>query len=67
MSSLELSPADRIAQLSEEDQQEFIDSLSDDQASGLLYQWSGWSARPAQEIPDGLWSCLLYTSDAADE
>jgi phage terminase large subunit-like protein len=41
------------------DVSELIEGLSDTQAEELLYQWAGWKARPAQEIPEGLWSYWL--------
>lgn len=57
--SSQLSPSDILAGMSADDQNEFISSLSDDQAQSLLYQWAGFHARPAQEIPEGEWSYWL--------
>jgi phage terminase large subunit-like protein len=57
--SLNQSPSDILASMTPEEQGEFINSLTEQQAEALLYQWSGWMARPAQEIPEGDWSYWL--------
>ena len=59
MHSSPLSPADRLAQLPQSEVAAFLDSLTEDQAEELRYQWAGFAARPAQEIPEGIWSYWL--------
>jgi phage terminase large subunit-like protein len=39
--------------------EEVLSQLSEDQAEELQYQWSGWMARPAQELPKGDWAYWL--------
>jgi phage terminase large subunit-like protein len=41
------------------EQQKILDTLSEEQAEELLYQWAGWLARPSQELPEGIWSYWL--------
>lgn len=57
--SSHLSPADRIAALSPQEQEEFVESLTEAQAKVLPHTWSGWLARPSQEVPTGDWAYWL--------
>lgn len=54
-----LSPADELAMLPEKDQQEFLSTLSEEQAEALMYDWEGFLARPDQIEPDGEWDIWL--------
>lgn len=56
---MEHSPADRLAALPSVQRQDFIASLSDDQAASLLHDWRGFLARPSQIAPPGDWSIWL--------
>lgn len=57
--SSQISLVDQMRAMPAIEQQKILDGLSEDQAEDLLYQWSGWMARPAQEIPEGVWSYWL--------
>lgn len=53
------SPAERLAALPKADQQAFITSLTDQEATALLTNWRGFIARPDQLEPDGEWDIWL--------
>lgn len=53
------SPADRLADLSSDDQAEFIQTLDEGEAGKLLTTWEGWLARPSQIRPAGSWAYWL--------
>jgi len=55
--SSNLSLLDQLAAMPDRD--EILNALSDVDAEGLLYQWTGFLARPAQELPEGDWSYWL--------
>ena len=56
------SPAEELAALSEADQAEFIESLTEDEAEALLTDWRNFSARPDQIMPNGDWDIWLILS-----
>jgi phage terminase large subunit-like protein len=53
-----LSLAEVIAELSEEEQQTYLQALSEEEADALAYDWNFWG-RPEQHAPDGDWSIWL--------
>lgn len=53
------SVAERMAALPSEDVNAFIASLSEEECEALMYDWRGFSARPAQIAPDGNWDVWL--------
>lgn len=53
------SPAERLATLTKDEQDEFLSSLTDAEAESLLYDWRGFNARPDQVAPDGDWDIWL--------
>lgn len=53
------SAAEILASLPASEQQAFIASLTDDEASALLYDWRNFLARPAQIMPGGDWDIWL--------
>lgn len=50
----EYSPAEHIARLPLQQQQAFYDSLSEEEADLLLYDWEGFWARPKQRFPQSI-------------
>jgi phage terminase large subunit-like protein len=54
----QLSPAQILASLSEEEQEEFMNQLSPEAKAELKYKWDFW-ARPNQLEPDGDWTTWL--------
>ena len=56
------SPAEKVAALSVEDQEAFLDSLTEQQLKELPHAWSGWMARPSQEVPGGDWAYWLINA-----
>ena len=50
-----------LALLSKEERQAFLDSLSDEEAATLYYDWEQW-ARPKQLPPDWNWFIWLLLS-----
>jgi len=59
LSNQNSSLIDKFSCLPESDRLEILNSLSDEQADELLYQWRGWMARESQVLPDGKWSYWL--------
>lgn len=58
---LNQSASEELASLPSKDREDFIKSLSDDQAQALMYDWRGFNARPNQIEPDGdfdIWLAL---------
>jgi terminase large subunit-like protein len=55
------SPIDSLRALPESDRRDFIDSLTDEEAAALLFDWNLW-ARPTQLEPDGDWRIWLLLS-----
>ncbi len=53
------SQAERLAELSEEEQNAFLEGLSEADAEALLYDWRGFLARPNQIAPEGDWDIWL--------
>lgn len=53
-----LSPAQILANLPEEEQEEFLKSLSPEVRASLKYNWQFW-ARPNQLVPEGNWTTWL--------
>lgn len=53
-----LSPAQILAALPEEEQEEYLSSLSPEVRAALKYNWEFW-ARPNQLEPDGNWTTWL--------
>lgn len=58
---MELSPAQILAALTEEERVEWINSLTPEQRSALRWQWKFW-ARPNQLEPEGDWNTWLILS-----
>ena len=54
----QVSPAQVLASLSEEEQEEYLSSLSDKAKAELRYSWDFW-ARPNQLEPEGDWTTWL--------
>ena len=50
----ERSPAGLLAQAAPRKQRQFYNSLSEEEARALLYEWQGFWARPKQRIPETL-------------
>ena len=48
-----------IASLPEKQRNKFFDSLTEEEARALEYNWNFWWARPKQRIPEGDWSNWL--------
>jgi len=53
------SPAEQLAALPEAERNTFIDSLSEDEAANLLFDWRGFHARPNQIAPGGDWDIWM--------
>ncbi|MDC9701520.1 MAG: terminase family protein [Alphaproteobacteria bacterium] len=53
------SPTEKLAALSRETRNEFLQSLSEDECEDLLYKWRGFFARPNQLPPVGEWDIWL--------
>ena len=53
------SQAERLAELSEEERNAFLEGLSEADAEALLYDWRGFLARPNQIAPEGDWDIWL--------
>ena len=55
------SPARLVAMLPHEEREDFIKSLTADEAETLLYDWNNFLARPDQKPPEGNWDiwCIL--------
>src|SRR4051812_29298382 len=53
-----LSPAQILAALPEEEQEEYLSSLSDKTRAALKFDWNFW-ARPNQLEPEGDWTTWL--------
>ena len=53
------SPAERFASLPIDERNAFLNSLSEDQAEALLYDWRSFLARPNQIEPEGDWDIWL--------
>lgn len=56
---MEQSQADKLAALPKSEQDAFIASISEDEASALLYDWRGFNARPSQIAPEGDWDIWM--------
>lgn len=56
---MQASLIEQVGALPAIEQEKILSSLTEDQAEELIYQWAGWLARPAQEIPKGEWSYWL--------
>jgi phage terminase large subunit-like protein len=54
----QLSPAQVLAQMSDEEREEFLASLSPEVLNNLKYNWEFW-ARPNQIEPEGSWTTWL--------
>lgn len=54
------SPKERFTALPLEQQQAFIESLSDEEAVSLVNSWETWDARPEQLPPQGDWAIWLF-------
>src|SRR5690348_10756411 len=52
LTSANRSPAELLASQSASNRQAWLNSLSDEQALGLQYEWRGFWARPSQLPPD---------------
>ena len=60
---MSLSNAEKIAKLPPNEREGFIATLSDEAATGLLYEWRDFHARPEQIAPDGKdWDIWLVMS-----
>lgn len=55
---MSLSPAEKLANLTEEERQEILNKYTPDEIAALTYNWSFW-ARPNQLPPEGLWNTWL--------
>ena len=53
-----LSPAQILASMPEEERQQYLDTLTPEQKARLNYEWEFW-ARPNQLAPEGTWSTWL--------
>jgi phage terminase large subunit-like protein len=53
------SPAEELAELPDKERNEFLASLTEQEAENLLYDWRGFLARPDQIAPDGDWDIWL--------
>ena len=53
------SPAEKLAALPFEEQEKFLNSLTDEQRESLLYDWRGFHARPKQIAPDTDWDIWM--------
>ncbi len=53
------SGAEMLATLAPDEQEEFIASLTEEQAKALLYDWRGFNARPDQVAPEGDWDIWI--------
>jgi len=53
------SRAEELAELPEKERNEFLASLTEQEAANLLYDWRGFLARPDQIAPDGDWDIWL--------
>ena len=53
------SQSDQLRAMPEAAKAQFIESLTNEEAEALLHQWTGFLARPAQELPLGDWSYWL--------
>lgn len=53
------SPAEKLAELSEEDRAKFVADLSEDECKALLHDWRGFNGRPNQIAPDGDWDIWI--------
>lgn len=53
------SPAEALAALSEAERNAFLDTLTEDEIAGLMYDWRGFNARPNQLAPEGDWDIWM--------
>ncbi len=53
------SPAEQFLELPLEKRKKLLERFSQEEATGLLYDWVGWWSRPAQRLPAGDWSTWL--------
>ena len=56
--SEQLSPAQRLALMTDEEREEYLSTLSDEVKAGLRWHWPFW-ARPNQLEPEGDWNTWL--------
>lgn len=57
----EMSPAQQLVLLPKEQQEDFLDSLTEEEVKALEYDWRGFWARPKQIVPPmGDWDIWLF-------
>ncbi len=59
MTSSVSSLSEQIKELPYIEKVKFLDGLNENDLHDVIYKWSGWMARPAQELPEGVWSYWL--------